>query len=77
MKIFTIVVALLLTMSCSVKGPRVNVYGHSGKVFTAPDICAALVACQNTGETACYYNNEMFTMSNGQMMEIGCKEVTK
>jgi hypothetical protein len=59
-------------------GPsRINVYGASGKAYTAPDLCAALIQCQNSTETSCYYDKELVTYSDGSHMESGCKEIKK
>ena len=54
-----------------------TVYGASGRAFTAPDICAALIACKNSAETSCYYYRSVVTEPNGSRVEDGCKEVTK
>jgi hypothetical protein len=68
--------ALLLLTACG--GPiKVNVYGASGKAYTAPDVCAALIACKNSTETACYYESTIIVNVDGSRMESGCKAVTK
>jgi hypothetical protein len=66
----------ILVSGCG--GPvKANVYGASGKTFTAPDVCAALVACQASNETACYYDRSIYQNPNGTTVESGCKEVKK
>ncbi len=57
--------------------PRVNVYGASGKAYTAPDLCSALVACQNSVESACYYEREVMTAPDGGHAERDCHEVKR
>ena len=67
--------ALILLAGCGAY--HVTVVGASGKPFTAPDLCTALVACQNSSETACYYNRVVLQTATGQTEESTCKEVKK
>ena len=56
----------------------VSVYGKSGAAFTAPSLCAALVQCMRSNETACYYDRTLYRDLDGKTIdESGCKEVTK
>ena len=75
MKVTLLLLGFAVLTGCG--APKVNVYGASGKAFTAPDLCAALVACQNSSESACYYERELVTNADGSHMESGCKEVKK
>jgi len=66
--------ALVMLTACG--GPmRLSVYGASGKAYTAPDLCAALVACQSASESSCYYETELLTNADGTHMESGCKKI--
>ena len=60
-------------------GPyKVSVYGKSGTAFTAPSLCAALVQCLNSNETACYYDRTLYRDIDGKTLdESGCKEIKK
>ncbi len=59
-------------------GPYVtHVYGRTGADFTAPSVCAALVKCMNSNETACYYDKTLLTTATGTEETGGCKEVKK
>lgn len=66
---------LMLCAGCGYHPSPINVYGASGKTYTAPDLCAALVICQNNMETACYYEHEVITYADGSRTDNGCKEV--
>ena len=68
---------LVLLAGCG--GPyKVSVYGKTGATFTAPSLCAALVACMNSAETACYYDRTLLTGLDGKSLEEStCKEVKK
>jgi hypothetical protein len=68
--------SLLFVAGC---GPyKVSVYGKSGAAFTAPSLCAALVQCMNSSETACYYDRTLYRDVDGKTLdESGCKEVKK
>jgi hypothetical protein len=56
-----------------------KVFGASGKQFTAPDLCGALVECKNSGEAACYYDYSTYVDPNsGKVVDAsGCKKVTQ
>ena len=56
---------------------KVNVYGKTGQAFTAPSLCAALVQCLNSNETACYYDRTLIHDASGTTDESGCKEIKK
>jgi hypothetical protein len=51
-----------------------NVWGRSGKVYTAPNVCAALVACKNANEESCFYDRNVEITATGTVAEGGCKE---
>lgn len=52
--------ATLLLTGC---GPyKVTVYGKSGAAYTAPDLCAAELACQKAGETKCLHSGDKQTV---------------
>lgn len=69
-------VSLVILAGCG--GYHATVQGGSGKQYTAPDICAALVQCLNsTTETACYMSDTTYATSNGTIESTGCKQVTK
>lgn len=71
--------ALLLLITGCFGGPiKVNVYGSSGKAYTAPDLCSALIACKNSTEAACYYDNTIIVDATGKATETSiCKEIKK
>lgn len=46
---------LLLLVGCSVTPISYKVTGKSGKQYVAPDLCQALIQCQNSGEASCSY----------------------
>lgn len=74
MKQALILLALMLT-GC---GPYVaRVQGASGKQYTAPDLCAALVQCLNSNEQSCFYPDTMVTSNGAVVDSIGCREVKK
>jgi len=53
MKVILLSATLILLVGC---GPyKVTVYGAKGTPYVAPDLCAAQLACQNAGESNCYY----------------------
>lgn len=56
MRIFAGVIAgILISLSCSGCAIKYTVYGKSGAPYVAPDLCAAVIACQKAGETQCVY----------------------
>lgn len=56
---------------------RYTVTGASGKAYTAPDLCAALIQCKNSTEPACYYVASKATQDGKTFDETYCKEVAK
>ena len=69
-------IALLALTGCAYHPAPVIVYGHSGALFIAPDLCAALTKCLNSTETSCFYNKDT-VVNLGVIQESGCKEVKK
>lgn len=67
--------AALAISGCAAYKPVVT--GASGKLYTAPDKCQALVTCLNSGETGCYVDREVLTTATGGTEVSECKEVTK
>jgi len=53
--------SLILLFICGCGPYKVTVYGAKGTPYTAPDLCAAQLACQNAGETNCYYPSDTVT----------------
>lgn len=76
MKRLAILIPLLALAGCG-SAYKVSVYGRSGAVFTAPSLCAALIECENSPESACYYDRTLYVDANGKLDESGCKEVKK
>jgi hypothetical protein len=71
-------IACIAIAGCAYHPAPQNVYGGSGKAYTAPSLCAALVQCQNASETACYYDVTKVTDATGKVSdEASCKEVKK
>lgn len=72
-------VALLVPLVSGCFGvAHYSVTGASGKLYTAPDICQALVQCQNSAETACFYPDVKTTSQDGKSYDQSyCKEVKK
>lgn len=69
--------ALLLLTGCAAYHPQpVNVYGASGKPYTAPDLCAAVTQCLQT-EAKCYYNTTVMQTTTGQTEQTACKVQSK
>ena len=68
---------LLGLTACGPSHFTVTVLGASGKPFTAPDLCSALIACKNSTESACYYNRDIQKEADGTIVEAGCKQVQK
>lgn len=60
-------------------GPiRYNVTGASGKLYTAPDVCQALIQCKNSGEPSCYVPTSRTIDQDGKSIdETYCKEIKK
>lgn len=80
MKKISIAIALLAlaTMMTGCAPYRFTVTGATGKVYTAPDICQALVECQNSNEASCLYPDVKTTTQDGkQFDQTFCKEVKK
>ena len=73
---FLILSCVLAIAGCGYH-PQVSVYGRSGAPFTAPSLCAALVQCLNSKETACFYDRDLQQTSAGTQSLEECKEVTK
>jgi hypothetical protein len=71
MRLFATVL-LLICCGCAYN-PRVTVYGATGKPYIAPDLCAAVIACQQATEPKCYYNSTAETTANGNIVESACK----
>lgn len=72
--------ALLLTLTgCAYHPQPVSVFGASGKQYTAPALCQALVQCKNASEASCYYEADSETdLSTGKVADTYyCKEVKK
>lgn len=59
-------------------GPsKYNVAGASGHLYTAPDLCQALVECK-AKESSCFYQATKTTTQDGKSFdELYCKEVTR
>lgn len=73
-KIIYSAIVCLLT-GCAYHPTPISVYNKSGKQFTAPSLCAALVQCINSGE-ACYYDSTKVITAVGGVEESPiCKEV--
>jgi uncharacterized lipoprotein YajG len=66
---------LMLLAGCSYKPLPVSVTGQSGKAYTAPDLCTALVACKNAHEPSCYYNVTVSVDVTGNKELESCKQV--
>lgn len=67
--------ALVLTGCAAYK---VTVYGApGGKTYIAPDLCGAVVACQDAGEKQCFYNATVVTSLDGKSTEINACKVAK
>lgn len=71
-----------LALSCALflagcGGPyHVTVYGKTGATYQAPDLCAALIACQKAGEMACSYYSSTTTTLDGKSFETEqCKTI--
>ena len=60
-------------VGCSHYHPTVSVYDRSGAVFTAPSLCAALVACMNSKETSCFYERDVIS-TNAVQPEMAMEE---
>lgn len=56
---------------------KASVFGASGKAYTAPEMCGALVSCLNSGETSCYYNKVVISTATGGTETSGCTEIKK
>lgn len=64
MKAILVSVALVLLVGC---GPyKTTVYGAKGTPYIAPDLCAAQLACENAGESSCYYPSDTQTVIDPQ-----------
>lgn len=58
-----LLLGVLLAVGCGPPAP-VNVFGSSGKKYSAPNLCQAILSCRAGGESACYYNTASFTDPN-------------
>ena len=59
-------------------GPiKTSVYGASGKQYTAPDLCAAWLACRQAQETACYYDGETQVDAQGTRTVDTCVDLNR
>lgn len=71
-----IIASCIILLMCGCGGVlTTSVYGKSGKAFTAPSLCAALVQCLNSNETSCFYDRNMMQTATGQTEIEECKEV--
>ncbi|HEX4039061.1 MAG TPA: hypothetical protein VHX37_13455 [Acidobacteriaceae bacterium] len=68
---------LLFIAGCSYKPTPISVYGRSGAVYSAPDLCAALTKCMNSSETSCFYNTETIVGLDGRSEISACREVKR
>lgn len=66
---------------CAYHPQPITVFGRSGAQFTAPTLCAALIQCQNSSETGCYYNSATVTTTTAagavESMTDVCKAAAK
>ena len=51
---FPIVVLVLVLSGCAAR-PVWHVYGQTGKLYQAPELCQAVAECAQAGEKTCYY----------------------
>lgn len=65
----------LLAAGCAGGPYRVTVYGKSGTPYMAPDLCAALIACQKAHEQSCSYNSDADIDLQGNKTESYCRTV--
>jgi hypothetical protein len=72
MKVWKLSFLLLLLSGCAYN-PRVTVYGVNGKQYIAPDLCLAVIQCNQAGEAECRYNATVLTTSTGQTEVEQCK----
>lgn len=69
--------ALLLASGCGAYAPPVyTAYGKSGARFSAPDLCAALVACLKSGDIPCAQESITLSGPNGQQVDA-CRLIGK
>jgi len=76
MKYIALLPLALVLLGCAPY--RVSVYGASGRAYTAPDLCAAQIACRKGNDLPCYYNATTVVGPDGKTTEeSACKELTK
>ncbi len=68
-----LVCAVLVLSGCGAY--HATVYGASGRAYTAPDLCAAQIACQKAGETGCSYVADEVQRQDGSTETAYCKTV--
>jgi hypothetical protein len=72
MKVITASLLLLVLTGCA--SYKVIVYGPTGKQYTAPDLCGAIVQCQQANELSCKYNSTVVVTPDGKATETStCK----
>jgi len=77
MKYVWLIFPILLTGCFGPPAPQ-KVFGASGKTYTAPSICGALVQCKNAGEASCWYDTSTYIDAQGNKITTDvCKEVKK
>lgn len=75
MKIF-LLLSFACLAGCAYHPQPASVFGASGKQYTAPVLCQALVQCKNAGETNCYYEADSQTDATGNTRDtFYCKQV--
>lgn len=73
MRVIAASLLLLLVTGCA--SYKVIVYGPTGKQYTAPDLCGAIVQCQQAKELSCMYNSTVVVTPDGKATETStCKE---
>jgi len=77
LKVLAVFGALFLA-GCAYHPDPATVFGASGKPYTAPVLCQALVQCKNAGENECYYEADSQTDATGLVRDTYyCKGVKK
>jgi hypothetical protein len=61
MKKYLVLFAAFVLTGCAAR--RSNVYGNSGKLYQAPELCQAVAQCMAAGEATCLY---------GQSADFNC-----
>lgn len=77
MRAIVLLSTILFLTGCFGPPKPQQVWGISGTAYSAPDICAALVACKKANEASCFYDRSLYTSASGTVEEGGCKEVSK